>query len=701
MLLLWFNGQIFWFDLMEEISSQFKKYYDDGYSDRYLEAPYVSTYSKDPYWDALKNVWDMSMQQKVAWVEYVEEALAFRNCSLNQKKLWAILYYFVPEFRTEIARNMKMELGESSSNKFIFDQSTVLGYCREYYQNCVLFDWDWKNTYESLESLWETGSNTITANTPEDIMTNCQEFFVRTYNEWQSNEQRVQNLQTSQLWADKYWNSTTDDSPYDIMSDLSTQAELTFKEVERATTPVLYDLPVFAKSKDKIINERIQARNGAANNGWWSSNGWTRWSESNAWVSNGWTTSLWWNAGAGWGEWSVSLWWWTNTEPNWSASDAVAPLPSGSQWFSMEWRLDYLVEWLWANSVVRNNSLFYGSLCAEEEEEPEPEEEVVSNNNTTSRWSIQPWRDLSNLWSEELQTLVKNLEDAISKINKEPELKENHSIGSTSSSQSNPGAEQERMRQELVSCFDTCKDLRFDQKASCELMCACWERKSKIFDPELNPGLWPIVMLKYCTVPAVDMRFTVWGKEVFSLEEMINEIYWVVDKLSREWKLGIWTQQRNFLDSTTKMMKVVDSFAFSIDVEFVDIADQLPNYSTHYREFVADRENEKSLQNYWISSPLNNPATKNRFRIVWSRWESVRWYSTASNPDVNRQNLADLDVAPSAVVDLSEYSREERYAALSKLLHNWDDIQADFWQSSLSLINDMTSYAEALNAKRK
>jgi hypothetical protein len=63
--------------------------------------------------------------------------------------------------------------------------------------------------------------------------------------------------------------------------------------------------------------------------------------------------------------------------------------------------------------------------------------------------------------------------------------------------------------------------------------------------------------------------------------------------------------------------------------------------------------------------------------------------------------LADLDVAPSAVVDLSEYSREERYAALSKLLHNWDDIQADFWQSSLSLINDMTSYAEALNAKRK
>ena len=144
MLLLWFNGQIFWFDLVDEISTEFRKYYDGGYGDKYLEAPYEPTYSKDPYWDALKNVWDMSMQQKIAWVEYVEEALASRNCSLNQKQLWAILYYFVPEFRAEIARNMKMELWESSSKKFILDEDTILLYCKVYYQNCELYNWDWK-----------------------------------------------------------------------------------------------------------------------------------------------------------------------------------------------------------------------------------------------------------------------------------------------------------------------------------------------------------------------------------------------------------------------------------------------------------------------------------------------------------------------------------------------------------------------------
>lgn len=696
--LLWFKGYIFAFDLVEEISSEFKKYYDWGYWDKYLEAPYSPKYSKDPYWDALKNVWDMSMQQKVAWVEYVEEALSTRNCSLNQKQLWAILYYFVPEFRAEIAKNMKMELWESSSAKFILDEDSVLTYCRIYYQNCVLFDWNRKSTYKSL-STWD---NMITASTPEDIKSNCQEFFQRTYREWQANEQRVQALQTSQLWADKYWNATTDDSPYDIMSDLSTIAELLFKEVDTAMTPVMYDLPVFWNSKQKVSelatrNAADKARNNTSR-AWWqqASNGNNNWWNNG--ISNNWgSASLWWN------NWdSASLWW--NDVWSLTSTDGPKPLSNASQWFSMEGWLDYLVEWLWANSVVRNNSLFYWSLCEDNEEEPEPEEEQTETV-TSTRSISKPWRDLSKLSSEELEKLVGDLEAALDKINEKPVLKENQTVwwstATTSSSGSNPEADQERARQEILTCYQSCKDLRLDQKASCELMCACWEWKSKIFDPEKNPGLWPIVMLRYCTVPAVDMRFTVWWKSVFSLEEMINEIYWVVDKLSREWKLWIWTQQYNFLDSSTKMMKVADSFAFSIDFEFVDIADQLPNYSTHYREFVAERGDETALEYYWIWNSINNPATKNKFRIVWDRWDSVKWYDTASNPDVNRQDLADLDVAPSLSVDLSDYSREERYATLSQLMHNLNDMQAHFWERIIENIKDMTSYADALNAKRK
>lgn len=695
-LFIWLSGHVFWFDLIEEISSEFKKYYDWGYSDSYLEAPYVSVYSKDPYWDELKNVSNMSMQQKISWVEYVEESLATNNCSLNQKKMWAILYYFVPEFRAEIARNMKMELWESGSDKFVFDEDTVLWYCKEYYQKCV----------QTNKNDWVDGvawSAIITASTPENIKTNCQEFFQRSYREWQANEERVQNLQLSQLGSDKYWNGTVDDSPYDIMWDISTQWVLSFEDVQEVTTPVLYDIPVFKKSKNKIL-EKSQ-NNSNSRNTWrgWSSV-WNRWNNSNqntewgdGWnVSN--SASLWWDTNA----WSASLWWnlWTTSTE--SDSWTPTPLPTDGRWFSMEWWYDDLIDGLWAYSVVRNNSLYYWSLCEEEEEEPEPEEEPIDVSSVRS--TTWPWRNLENLSDEELQEVIDSLQEALDSVNPSLhwELKESWWFTFNSSRWWDPERDQERARNEVLSCWESCEDIpRIDQRASCKLMCACWEKKSGIFDPEKHPGLGPILMVRYCTVPAVDMRFSVWWKTVMSIEEMINEIHGVVDKLSREWKLWMWTPQHNFLDSTTKMMKVADTFAFSIDVEFIDIANQLSNYSTQYRELISNDANERSLQNYGISNPLNNSSLKNKFRIIWpERWSTEKWYEASANPDVNKQKAEELDVAPVALVDLNDFARESRYASLSLLIDEWLDMQADFWEHSLEYLEDMTSYAKTLNGKR-
>lgn len=697
-LFIWFSGHVFWFDLIEEISSEFKKYYDWGYSDSYLEALYLDVYSKDPYWDELKNVSEMSMQKKIAWVEYVEEALSTNNCSLNQKKLWAILYYFVPEFRAEIAKNMKMELWESSSRKFVFDEDTVLWYCREYYQNCVL-----SNKGGSADDAW---NGTITASTPENIKTNCQEFFQRSYREWQANEERVQNLQLSQLGADKYWNGTVDDSPYDVMFDISTQWELSFEDVEQVLTPVLYDIPVFNKSKDKILNKSKNNSNNNRNTwrGW--SSAWNRWGTNSRssewwdiWSSSSSASLWWWNTSA----WSASLWWnWWTTNAE-SDSSSPTPLPTDGRWFSMEWWYDDLIDGLWAYSVVRNNSLYYWSLCEDEEEEPEPEEEPIDV--TAVRSPTWPWRNLENLSDEELQEVIDSLQEALDSVNPSLHWALKESWWSTFSSSSrwwDPEREQEKIRNEILTCMESCDELnRLDQRASCKLMCACWEKKASIFDPEKHPGLWPIYVIRYCTVPAVDMRFSVWWKRVMSIEEMVNEIHWVVDKLSREWKLWTWTQQRNFLDSTTKLMKVADTFAFSIDVEFVDISNQLRNYSTQYRELISNDDNEKSLQNYGISNSLNNLGLKNKFRIIWQWWSTVKWYAASANPDVNRQKAAELDIAPTASVDLNEFSREQRYVTFSDFIDKWLDMQADFWQKSKGYLEDMTSYAKTLNAKRK
>ena len=124
---VWLFNQVFWFDLTEEITAKFQKYYNWWYSDDYLNAPYSSVYSKDPYWDNFGTIEDMNTQTKIAWVQSVENWLATQNgCSMNKHKLWWILYYFSPDFRADIARSMKMELGDSSSRLYVYYSDKIL-----------------------------------------------------------------------------------------------------------------------------------------------------------------------------------------------------------------------------------------------------------------------------------------------------------------------------------------------------------------------------------------------------------------------------------------------------------------------------------------------------------------------------------------------------------------------------------------------
>ncbi|MBO7505158.1 hypothetical protein J6T66_03290 [bacterium] len=118
----------------------------------------------------------------------MESALDSNGCSLGKEKQWAILYHFVPEFRAEIARNLKSN-NDPDSNNYVFDDSIILGYCTEFY-NCIISESDLENS--------EAGG-TITSSTPEEIKTNCKEFFQAYYREGQIEEKRIQNLQVSWL----------------------------------------------------------------------------------------------------------------------------------------------------------------------------------------------------------------------------------------------------------------------------------------------------------------------------------------------------------------------------------------------------------------------------------------------------------------------------------------------------------------------
>ena len=726
-------------------------------SDWYISRTYSSDFSKDPFGDAMTNIEEMSNQLKKSWAKYVQEALSEKGCSLSSEKISAILYNFVPEFRAEIARTLKM--GNSYDSKlYVFNEEVIFDYCKEYF----LCEMNWSE---------ELAPQEITADSSEDIMTNCQEFFQNNYREWAANEKRIQNTKITQLWSDRYRNETTEDSPYDIMVDLWILWKLNYQGAEEPIKPVFFDIEAFSNSRESLsqgmssssssttttTTSTASNSHGSAATLWSSSSAtiwnWTTrsasmsassvWSTNLLWTSS--TTSLWWNIRAAsvsassvwWNSTSTSLgtlntksessslsanaWWttlWWNSDSssltraatnnvwsdwwNWSVNSSSSnprPLP-----LDVKWWYDDLVEWLNSSSIT--NDQFYCNTCGSSDNNSEPEWQWWSNGSATNPESSDNgwWRSFSELSEQEYQELVDYMTNAVDKYDTLPADKEqemNQVAWDTSSYLSDQDASQfDATAKKIKNCWWSCEWMRIDLKASCMLKCACWHIESPIFDPEKFPWLWPIFVIRFCTVPSTDTKFSKWWKRIHSIEEWFKEIYGAVDKLSREWRLWVWTQQYNFLDSTTKKIKIADNFAFTIDIEFVDLADKMPEQTEHYKKKKLEDDNKVWQTMNYVKNPLDSSDSKNRYMAVWNRTENVRDITAATNPSQNREINADLDQIPEPMVNPSDDSDAYRYNLFASHFGRFMDQQWTLWTNITNNAIEMNSYSKMLYSRK-
>lgn len=652
---------VFWDDLSDNIYSTFKRQFDWWSKDSFLETPYSSNFPKDPYVESFDDIEDMSRQLKISWTEYIEKVMAENGCSLSKKKIWSILYYFVPEFRSDLVQTMKVGLGDYASKNFTFDRNKIIKYCDEYY-SC--------NEYDEKE----TGDNgTIRKDTPQNVLTNCKEFFEENYKRWKDSEQRKQKLQVSQVAFDKYWNSTIDDSPYDIMIDFWTIWRILYTEAEQPITPVFYSLPMFSNSTNQLKKHK------------------ETWSSYSDWWENGNGSGGWWN---GWGGWQ------SGGNGASSSSDPIPlKLPRDLIWWaSMEDGYDSLVEWLWAYNVKQNNAQSYWSLCDDSEKEPEQEDEDDNDNSSDTILPVAP--DLSDYTDEELQELVDYMKSAVDEYASLPEGKKEEMRQRAWNI-----TDFERSAREIKNCWKWCEWLRIDQYASCMIMCTCGEIKSSddpinLFDPEKFPWLWPIFVIRFCAVPATNTNFSKWWKKIVSIEEWVREIYGAVDKLSREWRLWIWTQEYNFLDSSTKKMNMADTVAFSIDIEFVDIAGMFANHSEQYLKKEIKNANKSWQKDYHISNNLEDPLFKNNY-VLMDEKGKLGDVTNQSNAEWTERSKSNLSVESSSTVDLNSDSRASHYSNKSQLLDKWLDQQGDLWINILKYTEEATNRTRALDAKPK
>lgn len=699
----WLWCWAFWFDLLDEINSKIQKLGDALLDDGYMSRAYSPDFSKDPFWDAVSNKMDVFNKSRLAWVQYVKKSLEAEGCPLSDKKINWILYNYVTGFKENLVRDMKIELWNYDTTKYELDDTKVLEYCKEYFSCIESKEYTtWQLVLNKCLEKDDDGNcirrpeRPITKWTSANLKTNCVEFFERKYYEWQYNEFNKQKVKVSQIWADKYWNNTVDDSPYDIIEDFGEVAKLLFLEAQDPITPVFYHMPNFSNSENALRKWKdfwTSSEDGSSSSGneWtsedlesWSDEGQEEWDEdgnqTNQWEEDGWET----------GESSETL---------------VSPL-----WTDEVPDYDDLLEWLGAYKLTTDGSEFYTNLCDNREwTESEIEEDSDKNYEFWGK-SL----DVDDISEEEYQEIVDYMLDAVddytslpSEIDDEIEEEswDKSDFGSESSAE-----DLEKRADEVKNCWKSCEWLRIDQRASCMVKCACWEitsaddeifgvkNKVKLFDSKEFPWLWPILLIRFCAVPAVDTRFSVWWKRIHSIEEWLKEIYGVVDKLSREWKLWKWTQQYEFLDSSTKRMNFADSFTFTIDVEFVDIWNKMPKQSEQFKKKELKKDDEIAQIQNGVKNPLNEKAGLNGNATVGNSstaGESSVWDSTNSERD------KELTEDAKEFVDLFEDAYADIHVKTESHLSLWLKQQWELWINAEKYIKDLRDAAMSLNQKAK
>ena len=715
--LLWLQNDVFWveygFDLTDEIYGKFQEIVNWNSKDWYMSDAYSSNFSKDPFWEAMSRVEAMSSEIEIAWAQYVEDVISSNWCTMSQKQIWWILYYFVPEFRSDLARKLKTDMGDFSSRKYVLDENVLLRYCREYFA-CVELQWYsvW-DIYTNMIKGKDKELRPISTGRPEDLKTNCQEFFQENYREWAQNQNMMQTIKKTQLWVDMYWNNSTEDSPYDIMVDLWILSQLLYEDAKEAISPVLFDIPVFSSSKDKLR----ESKNGWSN----TSNNKDKNQTSNAGTSNGeqeynWISdgvSLWdgqWVSETPSAEWDVSIGTRASAGDNQDSDDedsgvssdaSYAPTPIEDDEYNVDY-YDELIEWLGAYSL-RDDGI-NGNICEEDISEPEWQTNkgvVISKNNQVSSAGWNASVAVEQLKPQELEEMVAYMLEAVNEYSSLSEEKEQEITAMAWDTSTNlPAVSQSEMQEtidKIEECVDSCKGLRKDEEATCIVRCTCWEFVSPVFDPEKHPKLWPIYIVKFCSVPSVNTSFSVWWKRIHSVEEWMNEIYGVVSKLSREWKLWTWSQQNEFLDSSTKQMKFSDSLSFTNNVDFKNTSAEGSTQSEEYIEMEMEKYNEIWQNLYNIYNPLENPSTKNTYRLIWDGSEGS---NNVIRSEGGSQNWSVDEWRMESFVDMNSDADANRYSTFAEYFANWMDQQWALWTQIYNYIVDMDTYASMLYNKK-
>jgi hypothetical protein len=205
----------------------------------YLKKSYDSSFAGDPFRAAVEDAEGQDTEIILGGIQEIITQLQRNSCSLTQREISSILYYFDADFRARMGYKLSQATNQVSSTTL--NKSTMEKACMAY-----------NRCYYAPGSFGG------------DIMTDCKDTFLSRYRNGSTKKDRLQSVKTIQLGKDKYRNTSLDDSPYDLMYDMTAVAKILFEDIKEPYQVLFYHLPNFKGTAETSSTPSSDSQNSSS-----------------------------------------------------------------------------------------------------------------------------------------------------------------------------------------------------------------------------------------------------------------------------------------------------------------------------------------------------------------------------------------------------------------------------------------------------
>ena len=592
---------------------------------------WANKFTTDIFWDNATKYKVKNQAKALHWLESVKWVLKSRypNCNIKEKYLLGILFY--------------------TNWTWIYIKDEIIK---------SVPSWQWPTLKDRDEWCRQLTICMLWANKNLTNAT-CDEEVRNAYFDWVEVKRRNLELEESNLWTEKYYNWTLDDSSYDIFYDMWQLAKLFYEDAKpvSSTSVIFYKMPQFGNW---------------SNGNWWGDDGGKgsqQGKENQQWKENqkG-QPNPWWGGSQ---PWEPNEWWdgnpipnqlWWDDFPSITDDDEINDLINNGteeqKTVTNDWNTAYI------NKCVVSGSPKLEEAYLEAEEEEESDEDTPS-----------PFELTEEYIDELLNDIIDNT-DKLKIQAKAPltweNVKEPDDVPWEKWASDDPAVIDE-LRKELQSCVDKCDWLRFDERAICKAKCLCSEYVSEALPKDTEYQFlheWAL-RIRICNIPSKPVVVSTSTKYVMSIETILAEIRDVVKGLFESWELTPKMKKQEWLDTSMNNIKFSDVVSFNIGMQFKKPVTERGPKKEEMQELKKNLEDE-ILQ-----------MTQNAFNVMWDVKLSTHVETTMSK----------TPAAPkvSTITESTKSLTEQQRLAKINSTYN------DFLETSNNFIIELTALVDEMS----